>query len=83
MFPTTLQNKAPSRCFLEQGRCLTCEGRDDAAEFADIRSAMMILMFSPEEIWEILKVLSALLHLGNIKYKGKHASDMRRGVVGV
>lgn len=32
--------------YLTGGGCITCEGRDDAAEFADIRSAMKVLMFS-------------------------------------
>ena len=48
-----------------------CEGRDDAAEFSDIKSAMKVLMMTDQEIWDILKVLAALLHMGNIKYKGK------------
>ena len=48
-----------------------CEGRDDAAEYADIRSAMKVLMFADQEIWDILKILAALLHMGNIHYKGK------------
>ena len=26
-------------------------------------------MFSDEEIWDILKILAALLHLGNVTYK--------------
>lgn len=60
--------------YLTQGGRITCEGRDDAAEFADIRSAMKVLMFSDSEIWEVLKILSAVLHLGNIKYKGKLSS---------
>ncbi|CAG2104686.1 unnamed protein product [Medioppia subpectinata] len=55
--------------YLTQGGTITCEGRDDAAEFADIRSAMKVLMFSDPEIWEVLKILSALLHLGNIKFR--------------
>jgi myosin-7 len=57
--------------YLTQGGTITCEGRDDAAEFADIRSAMKVLMFSDPEIWDVLKILSALLHLGNIKFRGK------------
>lgn len=52
-----------------QGRCITCEGRDDAAEFSDIRSAMKVLLFSDQEIWDILNLLAALLHTGNINFK--------------
>lgn len=55
--------------YLTGGGCVTCEGRDDIAEYADIRSAMKVLCFSDQEIWDILKVLAALLHAGNISYK--------------
>lgn len=57
--------------YLMQGDCISCDGRDDAAEFADIKSAMKVLMFSDPEIWELLMILAALLHLGNIRYKAK------------
>lgn len=57
--------------YLTGGGSVVCDGRDDAAEFADIRSAMKVLMFTDQEIWDILKILAALLHMGNIKYKGK------------
>lgn len=50
-----------------QGGSITCEGRDDAVEFADIRSAMKVLLFTDLEIWEVLKLLAALLHIGNVK----------------
>ncbi|XP_052782593.1 myosin-VIIa-like isoform X3 [Mya arenaria] len=54
--------------YLTQGGDTKCEGRDDAKEFADIRSAMKVLMFQEKEVWELLKILSALLHLGNLNY---------------
>jgi myosin-7 len=57
--------------YLTGGGSVVCDGRDDAAEFADIRSAMKVLMMTDQEIWDILKVLAALLHMGNIKFKGK------------
>jgi myosin-7 len=62
--------------YLMQGDCITCDGRDDAAEFAEIRSAMKVLMFSDTEIWELLVILAALLHLGNIRYKSKVINNL-------
>ena len=63
--------------FSSQGGSITCEGRDDAAEFADIRSAMKVLLFSDMEIWEILKLLAALLHMGNVKYRATVVGKQR------
>ena len=53
-----------------QGKSLTCEGRDDNAEFAEVRSAMKVLNFSDEETLNIIRLLAAILYLGNVKYKG-------------
>ncbi|XP_053696662.1 myosin-VIIa-like [Sabethes cyaneus] len=55
--------------YLIGGQTLGCEGRNDAKEFADVRSAMKVLAFSDPEIWSVLSLLAAILHLGNIKYK--------------
>lgn len=55
-----------------QGGDVTCEGRDDGKEFANIRSAMKVLTYTDKEIADVLKVLAALLHIGNIKHKGNH-----------
>lgn len=49
---------------------MTCEGRDDANEFASIRSAMKVLTYTDQEIADILRVLAALLHLGNLQHQG-------------
>ena len=58
-------------CLPFQGGDVRCEGRDDKKEFADIRSAMKVLMFSDKDVWSLLKILGALLHLGNLKYNCK------------
>ena len=57
-------------CCFSQGGDVTCEGRDDANEFAGIRSAMKVLTYTDQEIADILRVLAALLHLGNLQHQG-------------
>lgn len=58
-------------CGVLQGNCTSCDGRNDAKEYAHIRSAMKILMFSDSEHWDISKLLAAILHLGNVEFEGK------------
>ncbi|KAK2154842.1 hypothetical protein LSH36_256g06087 [Paralvinella palmiformis] len=62
--------------YLIQGGDVSCEGRDDSKDFIDIRSAMKVLMFRDEEIWDIFKILASLLHLGNVTYKATFVDNI-------
>lgn len=53
-----------------QGGCTSCEGLDDANEYARVRSALKILLFSDSENWDLSKLLAAILHLGNVQFMG-------------
>nr|XP_019581971.1 PREDICTED: unconventional myosin-VIIa isoform X4 [Rhinolophus sinicus] len=57
--------------YLAMGNCITCEGREDSQEYANIRSAMKVLMFTDTENWEISKLLATILHLGNLQYEAR------------
>lgn len=72
------------RCPILQGNCTSCEGLDDAKDYAHVRSALKILMFSDAEHWDLSKLLAAILHLGNVEFMGnvplKHPWGGRVGV---
>uniref|UniRef100_A0A3B3BM11 Myosin motor domain-containing protein n=1 Tax=Oryzias melastigma TaxID=30732 RepID=A0A3B3BM11_ORYME len=48
--------------------------RDDAKDFERIRSAMKTLTFTENQFQDILKLLAAMLHLGNITFEGEISS---------
>ncbi|NWU97400.1 MYO7A protein, partial [Upupa epops] len=60
---------ASEYAYLTMGSCISCDGRNDAKDYAHIRSAMKILMFSDSEHWDISKLLAAILHLGNVEFE--------------
>ncbi|XP_041849279.1 unconventional myosin-VIIa-like [Melanotaenia boesemani] len=62
--------------FLSKGDCIACEGRDDAKDFSRIRLAMKILTFSESHFQEILKLLAAILHLGNVSFEASVQNNM-------
>ncbi|XP_029309255.1 LOW QUALITY PROTEIN: unconventional myosin-VIIb-like [Cottoperca gobio] len=62
--------------FLSKGGCFSCEGRDDAKDYTRIRSAMKILTFSESQCQEILKLLAAILHLGNVCFQANTQNNM-------
>ncbi|ESO02636.1 hypothetical protein HELRODRAFT_188784 [Helobdella robusta] len=62
--------------YLTQGNCVTCEGREDASDFSEVRAAMKVLTYTEDEINIIMKILAALLHLGNVTYKGSMVKNI-------
>ncbi|GAB6021168.1 hypothetical protein CHUAL_003798 [Chamberlinius hualienensis] len=66
---------------LTQGGSIVCDARNDVSDFADIRSAMKVLMFSDGDIWEIFKVLAGLLHIGNAKFKAMVVDNLDSTVI--
>uniref|UniRef100_UPI00358E9D69 unconventional myosin-VIIa n=1 Tax=Myxine glutinosa TaxID=7769 RepID=UPI00358E9D69 len=63
--------RAEDYTYLTMGGCTMCEGRDDAREFVGIRSAMRVLMFTEKESLEVLKLLAAILHMGNLLFEAR------------
>ncbi|KAF6720455.1 Unconventional myosin-VIIa [Oryzias melastigma] len=66
---TLYLRKPTDYTILNQGDCIVCEGRDDAKDFERIRSAMKTLTFTENQFQDILKLLAAMLHLGNITFE--------------
>lgn len=67
--------------FLNGGKMLTCDGRNDGLEFSDIRSAFKVLNFPEKEVWGIFSLLAAILHLGNLKFKAYNFNNMESSEV--
>ncbi|CAK6952096.1 unconventional myosin-VIIb-like [Scomber scombrus] len=62
--------------FLTKGDCIRCDGREDAKDYRHILSAMKILTFSESQCQEILKLLAAILHLGNVCFEAKTENNL-------
>ncbi|XP_040028053.2 unconventional myosin-VIIa [Gasterosteus aculeatus] len=67
--------------FLSKGDTVDCEGRDDAKDYKIICSAMKVLTFSESQCQEILKLLAAILHLGNICFKANTQNNLETSEV--
>ncbi|XP_054889758.1 unconventional myosin-VIIa-like isoform X2 [Poeciliopsis prolifica] len=68
--------------YITKGNCVVCEGRDDAKDFSRIRLAMKTLNFSEDQFQEILKLLAAMLHLGNVNFQGSTVKNLETSDVG-
>ncbi|XP_034411330.1 unconventional myosin-VIIa-like [Cyclopterus lumpus] len=62
--------------FLSKGGSIACEGRNDAKDYKRICSAMKILTFSESQCQRIVKLLAAILHLGNICFQANTQNNL-------
>lgn len=62
--------------YLNGGKMLKCDGRNEANEFNNIRGAMKVLNFPDNDIYDIFQLLAGILHLGNLKYKSTTQNNM-------
>ncbi|XP_072514080.1 unconventional myosin-XV [Salminus brasiliensis] len=58
--------EAETYYYLNQGGNCQIVGKDDGEDFWRLQSAMDILRFSPEDQSSVFRVLSSILHLGNV-----------------
>uniref|UniRef100_A0A3B3XS65 Myosin XVAb n=1 Tax=Poecilia mexicana TaxID=48701 RepID=A0A3B3XS65_9TELE len=67
--------EAETYYYLNQGGNCTIEGKDDGEDFRRLLNAMDILCFTPEEQNGIYRLLSSVLHLGNVYFvEGQEAA---------
>ncbi|KAL4715151.1 hypothetical protein ACJJTC_012198 [Scirpophaga incertulas] len=67
--------------YLNSGNTINCDGRNDALEFSDIRSAFKVLNFPDNEIWHVFSLLASILHLGNLKFKSFNFNNIESSEV--
>nr|XP_033478894.1 unconventional myosin-XV [Epinephelus lanceolatus] len=65
--------EAETYYYLNQGGDCTIEGKDDGEDFRRLLNAMDILCFTPEEHNGIYRLLSSVLHLGNVYFQPHQA----------
>ncbi|XP_071506650.1 LOW QUALITY PROTEIN: unconventional myosin-IXb-like [Diadema antillarum] len=61
--------------YLNQSKCYTQEGVDEAYEFGRLKQSMEMVGFSKETMKRIFSVLSAVLHIGNINFRKPTEQD--------
>ncbi|XP_008290678.1 unconventional myosin-XV [Stegastes partitus] len=73
--------EAETYYYLNQGGNCTIEGKDDGEDFRRLLSAMDILCFTPEEQNSIYRLLSSVLHLGNVYFQPHQAEGQEVAAV--
>lgn len=54
--------------YLSQSQTFTVDGVNDAEDYAAVRNAMNVINFSEQEQWDVMQLVAAILHLGNIPF---------------
>uniref|UniRef100_A0A3Q2CG75 Myosin IXA n=1 Tax=Cyprinodon variegatus TaxID=28743 RepID=A0A3Q2CG75_CYPVA len=72
---TSSQPRWDSYCDESEPDCFTVEGEDLKHDFERLQLAMEMVGFLPATRKQIFSLLSAILHLGNIRYKKKTYRD--------
>lgn len=57
--------------YLNQSQCYTLEGTDEAQEYTKLMESMRMVGFNLDKRKRLIRVLSAVLHLGNIQFSKK------------
>uniref|UniRef100_A0A671TUP7 Myosin XVA n=1 Tax=Sparus aurata TaxID=8175 RepID=A0A671TUP7_SPAAU len=68
--------EAETYYYLNQGGDCTIEGKDDGEDFRRLLNAMDILCFTPEEQNGIYRLLSSVLHLGNVYFQPHQGQEV-------
>uniref|UniRef100_A0A8C8RTN9 Myosin motor domain-containing protein n=1 Tax=Pelusios castaneus TaxID=367368 RepID=A0A8C8RTN9_9SAUR len=66
-----LLSGAESFRYTNQGHCLHLDATDDAADLESTRNAFSLLGVHESDQLELFSILASILHLGNIRLKGK------------
>lgn len=69
--------QAGDYAYLASGGCFSIEGVDDVEEFKQTLKAMKQLQFDEVQIGVILKMVAAILHLGNVQFDAETEEKAR------
>jgi hypothetical protein len=67
--------------YTNQGNAISISVKDDAADFEEVLRAMQVIEFRQDERECIFRVLSAVLHLGNMKISSREEQNMECATV--
>eukprot|EP00013_Stygamoeba_regulata_P028858 CAMPEP_0177646796 /NCGR_PEP_ID=MMETSP0447-20121125/9957_1 /TAXON_ID=0 /ORGANISM="Stygamoeba regulata, Strain BSH-02190019" /LENGTH=1048 /DNA_ID=CAMNT_0019149337 /DNA_START=284 /DNA_END=3426 /DNA_ORIENTATION=- len=55
--------------YVNQSGCYDVDGMNDTQEFADVRNAMNVMGFTPDQSRDTLRAVACVLHIGNLTFQ--------------